>query len=53
MVRGPGITHGFPDRSANGFPAELDVCNPIDGDIAEIIKTNGKYGLHTSISTYR
>jgi hypothetical protein len=36
-VRGSGICHG--SCGGYGFPPELDVSNPIDEDMAEIIKT--------------
>jgi hypothetical protein len=43
LVRGSGIGHGSRDRSGGyGFPPELDVCDPIDENMAEIIKTNQK-----------
>jgi hypothetical protein len=37
MVRGSGSCHG---SCGYGFPPELDVSDPIDDDIAEIIKTH-------------
>ena len=41
LVRGSGIGHDSPDHSGGyGFPPKLDVFNPIDEGIAEIIKTN-------------
>lgn len=37
----PRLVRGSGDRSGGyGFPAQLDVCDPIDEDIAEIIKTD-------------
>jgi hypothetical protein len=43
LVRGSGIGHGSRDRSG-GYPHRLEVCDPIDQDIAEIIKNLAKYG---------
>ena len=41
IVEETSICHGSRDRSGGyGFPPKLDVCDRIDEDIAEIMKTD-------------
>jgi hypothetical protein len=51
LVRRSGI--GGDCSGGYGFPPELDVCDPIDEDIAEIIKTNQNREVRELIDFFR